>query len=504
MLTRFPRGVVLVLCPLLALTQEAICRAQPVLKSESFDRDPGWEGFNNRIVPQRYPTIVQDFGFSLTHFAGIAAGEIGGQVWRASEPAYYAARIPPKTLHDRLTASGTFVLVRTASSSGVFFGFFRAQQPGAGGRPVSSIGLHFDCEPAGARLAVRLITGQNQSCGTFITPYVPGQFRPAPLRVNTPYTWSLDYDPDAADGRGRITFTLRGETPEPGTYLDEELPETYRQEARQRFPNKTHFTVELPDGFKQQPTTFDHFGLMNMMKPGNAVIIYFDDLAYNGHAEDFSQDPGWNGSGNRARYQATDVGGAHDYGYSDTDYAGGIRGELGGRFWRSGKYSFYADRIGPLTLEDQLEASGRVVLKVGAPDSDMFFGWFNSREKNKPPTEAGHFLGIHVGGPTRVGHYFRPTVVSAQGTRAQSKTGPVLLPDRIYQWRLVYDPDAAGGRGAVEVTLADESVRLVLTPHMKQEGARFDRFGMFTPALGGQVVKIYFDDLKYSSVAAKR
>jgi hypothetical protein len=63
---------------------------KPVLKAEHFDRDPGWEGHNNRIVPKEYPTVVQDFGYSKTNVAGKAAGEMGGQVCRASEPAYYA------------------------------------------------------------------------------------------------------------------------------------------------------------------------------------------------------------------------------------------------------------------------------------------------------------------------------------------------------------------------------------------------------------------------------
>src|SRR5262245_53686356 len=71
---------------------------KPVLKTESFDRDPGWEAHNNRIVPKEYPTVVQDFGHSKTNFAGKAAGEMGGQVWRASEPAYYADKIGPRTL----------------------------------------------------------------------------------------------------------------------------------------------------------------------------------------------------------------------------------------------------------------------------------------------------------------------------------------------------------------------------------------------------------------------
>jgi hypothetical protein len=29
---------------------------------------------------------------------------------------------------------------------------------------------------------VRLISGTNKSCGTFVTPFVPGKFRPTPIR----------------------------------------------------------------------------------------------------------------------------------------------------------------------------------------------------------------------------------------------------------------------------------------------------------------------------------
>ena len=50
--------------------------AQPVLKSESFDKDPGWEAHNNRIVPKEYPTIVQDFG-STGRFA------VAAEAWQA-------------------------------------------------------------------------------------------------------------------------------------------------------------------------------------------------------------------------------------------------------------------------------------------------------------------------------------------------------------------------------------------------------------------------------------
>jgi hypothetical protein len=471
-----------------------------VLKTESFDKDPGWEGHNNRIVPERLPTVTQDFGYSKTNFAGKAAGELGGRITRASEPAYYADKIGPVTLDDKLSASGTFALTKTSAGGGIFFGFFRAEQPSGGGRPTGSLGMNMDCERGGARLAVRLITGRNQSCGTFVTPFIPGKFRPTPIRNDgTRYQWTLDYDPQGAGGRGQFKFTLRGDAPKPGEFTNADIPESHKEEARRRFPDVTAFTVDLPEGYRKQDTTFDHFGLMNMTKPGGWMSIYFDDLHYLGRGQDFSEDPKWDASRNRTTYQSKDVAGAHDFGFSPTDHAGGKVGEVGGTFWRSGKYAYYADRVGPLTLDDRLEASGKVVLKSGAPDSDMFLGWFNSANKDQPPTQAGHFLGAHVGGPTRVGHYFHPSLATAKGTRSQAAAGPVLTPGKVHDWSLVYDPTAEGGNGAITITLDKESVTLPLKKGIKAEGARFDRFGLFTSNIGGQIVRIYLDDLKYTA-----
>lgn len=473
------------------------------LKSERFDKDPGWEAHNNRIVPERVPTVIQDFGYSKTKYASKREGELGGRVTRASEPAFYADKLGPLTLDDRLSASGTFALTKTTAGGGVFFGFFKAEQPGGGGRPTGSLGMDLDCERGGARLAVRLITGKNQSCGTFITPFIPGKFRPTPIRNDgTRYTWKLDYDPAGAVGRGRFTFALQGDAPKPGEFEKLDIPEAHKQHARTHFPDVNTFTVDLPEGYKQHGTTFDHFGMMNMMKPGGFMTIYFNDLQYNGRAQDFAQDPKWDASGNRATYQAKDVGGAHDFGFSPTNHAGGQPGEVGGIFWRSGKYGYYADRVGTLSLDDRLEASGKVVLKSAGPDSDMFLGWFNSTNQETPPTEAGHFLGVHVGGPTHVGHYFHPSLTTAKGTRAQAKMGSILVPGTVYDWSLVYDPTAEDGNGAIRVTLGKETVTLPLRKGVTSQGARFDRFGLFTSNIGGQMVRIYLDDLKYT--AARR
>jgi hypothetical protein len=204
-------------------------------------------------------------------------------------------------------------------------------------------------------------------------------------------------------------------------------------------------------------------------------------------------------------YPDREQGGAHDFGFSaQTHHAGGSPGEIGGSFWRSGPYAYYADRVGPLTLADRLEASGKVVLMVGSPDSDMYLGWFNSTARDTPPAEAGHFLGVHVGGPTRVGHYFQPAFATARWTRGPAEAGPVLAPGKVYAWSLVYEPAQEGGRGSIQVTLGNESMTFPLKAGRKEQGASFDRFGLFTSNIGGSLVRIYVDDLKYTAARQAR
>jgi hypothetical protein len=71
-----------------------------------------------------------DFGYSRTSHAGGAAGEIGGRVWRSLTPAYYAKRIAPRTLNDRLRASGRFSVTQSHGSGGVMVGWFNSASRG--------------------------------------------------------------------------------------------------------------------------------------------------------------------------------------------------------------------------------------------------------------------------------------------------------------------------------------------------------------------------------------
>jgi hypothetical protein len=121
------------------------------LKVERFDRDPGWDARNNRIPPKPGLVVRQDFGCSATHFAGKAAGEMGGRIQRSATPASYAAPLAPaKTLDDKLSAAGSFAITSSQPGAGVFFGFFNSRQPGGSGRPIGSLSMNFDFEREGA------------------------------------------------------------------------------------------------------------------------------------------------------------------------------------------------------------------------------------------------------------------------------------------------------------------------------------------------------------------
>ena len=108
-------------------------------------------------------TAVQDFGYSpTTSLAGGKPGEIGGKVTRTARLASYAAKLSPHTLNDPLTASGAFTFTETSSSAGVFVGFFNDQQSETA-RQMNSLGMDFDCEKGGARMAVRMINAKTRA-----------------------------------------------------------------------------------------------------------------------------------------------------------------------------------------------------------------------------------------------------------------------------------------------------------------------------------------------------
>src|SRR5260370_282085 len=105
--------ITVILCAALIVVSrfsEGQTRPKLVQKTERFDADPEWEGFNNRVPPKKGQIVKQDFGYSTTHFAGRAAGAVGGLIQRSTPPASDAAQIAPISLNNKLTAAGTFAI----------------------------------------------------------------------------------------------------------------------------------------------------------------------------------------------------------------------------------------------------------------------------------------------------------------------------------------------------------------------------------------------------------
>jgi hypothetical protein len=67
---------------------------------------------------------MQNFGFSSTANAGGPAGEIGGGITPAGEPAFYGKVITPMSFNDTLSASG--ILNVPAGGGHTLIGFFNA------------------------------------------------------------------------------------------------------------------------------------------------------------------------------------------------------------------------------------------------------------------------------------------------------------------------------------------------------------------------------------------
>ena len=91
------------------------------LKTETFDRDPGWEGINNRSAQMREPIkIRQDFGYSesTSNAGGRGAGEMGGYITPAGEAAFYGKVIAATDFEKPLSASGMLSIESRVLSSG--------------------------------------------------------------------------------------------------------------------------------------------------------------------------------------------------------------------------------------------------------------------------------------------------------------------------------------------------------------------------------------------------
>lgn len=451
-------------------------RGQMVTRTETFDADPGWDGRNNRSQTPEPRQVTQNFGYRSTSNAGGPAGEIGGLITPTGETAYYATVLSDHSYNTPLSASGTLKL---DGGGNTLLGFFNADTFNEWRTADSLVlrlygrGSYFQGYSEYATSKWRAGSA-NIGSGTF-------QIDTAPV-----YNWSLNYDPSANSGNGAITAAI-------GSHSS---------------------SINLPPGHRMDGATFNRFGLLNVSKshdsPGQ---VWVDNLALNGASHSFSSNPNWDSLRNQTSFTTENVRFRFDFGYSPTHNAGGAGpGEMGGHLFRgdsrnSSTMAYYGDRLDQtLTLEDPLQASGKVSFNRGVTDSTVLIGFFHSTDSVRVSAEQGssipeNFVGVSIEGPSAEGFLFYPTYgidIEDQGT-GSSNNAPYIFPNGdSHDWALGYDPNGGGGRGAITVTLDGQSTTMLLRSGDKARGAHFDRFGIVTTHVDGNGQTVYFDDLTYT------
>jgi hypothetical protein len=267
-------------CLILTLAESTHGQAL-LLETEAFDTNPSWYGRNNRATDPSPRQIVQNFGFSssTTNASGLA-GEIGGFITPAGEPAFYGKVITPASFNDPLSASGTLNVPQGGGHT--LIGFFNADTVNEWRTP-NTIALRIYGRGTYFLAYLEYGTGLWRAGG--------GSFggEAAIPTGAADYPFSLTYDPNGADGRGTVTATLG-----------------------------SHSTViTLDPGHKADGAMFTRFGILNVMKsaddPGQ---IWLDNVTINGEPHPFSSDPGWHQRNNRRTYTSTNVRPRFDFGYS--------------------------------------------------------------------------------------------------------------------------------------------------------------------------------------------
>ena len=459
-----------------------------VTREENFDREPPqWEGVNHRNAFIESKTVSQDFGYSAaSNHAGGAAGEIGGRINPAGEPAHYAWRLPePLDLNAPMSAQGRLYVA--PGSGHCLLGFFNAgtlngwRTPNTLVARLNGRGDIFHCH-------LEYCTARWRAEAGVIGEIVRGQrVSAAELPSGKVHQWKMDYDPKGAEGRGVLTFTLDGKV------------------AR----------CDILAEHRREGITVTHFGLLPVLKTWDSPgAVWMDDLTINGRTFSFDKDPGWDALGNRRTYVTGDTRPKFDFGWSPTHHAGGRQqGELGGLIFRGDcrephRMACYGDRLATLDLKTPLEARGKVAVLRAISDSTASIGFYHSKlsMESNPSQKQGipmNYVGINIEGPSAEGFFFYP-IYRAHGQDGKTRgyeggKAPRIFPDgKVHDWSLQYDPEGANGNGLITVRLDAQTCTLELEPGAKDAGTTFDRFGICTPWIDGNSVTVYFDDLTYT------
>jgi hypothetical protein len=210
--------------------------------------------------------------------------------------------------------------------------------------------------------------------------------------------------------------------------------------------------------------------------------------------ETFSVDPDWDGRNNRAQ----DPGPrqiVQNFGYeARSDNAGGPPGEIGGFITPAGEPAFYAKEIAPRTFSQPLSASG--ILNVPAGGGHTVIGFFNDDTVSE--WRSAHTVALRIYGRGSYFHAYAEYGTGRWRAGGGALGGEALIPTGAvdYPFSLQYDPNGAGGNGAVTAMVGSHSAVIPLDAGHKADGALFDRFGILNVVKSADDPgRLYLDNL---------
>jgi hypothetical protein len=231
----------------------------------TFSSDPAFVGVGNRTsFTTENVRFRFNFGYSPTnHAGGAAAGEMGGDFFRgdsrsSATMAYYGDELDQTlTLNQPLHAHGKVTFKRGVTDSTVHIGFFhstesvRVSEAQATSTPENFVGATIEGPSEEGFFFYPSYNTDEEGSGSGgnrgdITP-------PRIYPDDMTHDWSLDYDPMAAGGLGRITIALDGQ--------------------------EGYMTLR-PGDRANIGAIFDRFGVITPHIDGNGQTVFFDDLTY--------------------------------------------------------------------------------------------------------------------------------------------------------------------------------------------------------------------------------
>jgi len=195
-------------------------------------------------------------------------------------------------------------------------------------------------------------------------------------------------------------------------------------------------------------------------------------------------------------------GGDNDFGFSNTSYAGGDAGELGGTIARSDVARYVADGTlgGTLTTNDEIKMSGQFKLNNINFNGRFFFGYFNTAniaDFERPSPGLGLWFYEPGGGS---GDSFRLRICA--GGEATGTGDPPHAPQNlVVNFNLTLTPSGNNdGSGSISANINGAEV----TVNVRANEDVYNAFGLVVGFVGSSrpdKVTAYFDNLKYTVFA---